>query len=75
MAVRSLAGEPCRVVTDIEEPVFEGKRSFQVVAEGKDTYCIDLQKGEEVLIRRKGKKVRCEVRPVDNGVQNYYGKK
>lgn len=62
-------------MTDIQQPVFEGKRSFQVVAEGKDTYCIDLQKGEEVLICRKGKKVRCEVRPVDNGVQNYYGKK
>lgn len=62
-------------MTDIQQPVFEGKRSFQVVAEGKDTYRIDLQKGEEVLIRPQGKKVRWEVRPVDNGVQNYYGKK
>ena len=74
-AVRSLAGEPCVVVTDLERPVFEGKRSFRVEQVADGTYQIDLRKGEEVLIHPEGAKGPWVVRPLEHGVRNAYGKK
>ena len=74
-AVRSLAGEPCVVVTDMERPVFEGKRSFRVEQVADGTYRIDLRKGEEVLIHPEGAKGPWVVRPLEHGVRNAFGKK
>jgi alpha-L-fucosidase 2 len=53
--LKSLVGSPCRVSTDLEEPVVaSGDRDFKLSAE-KDrndqrTYVIDLKKGETVVL-------------------------
>lgn len=75
ISVKSLAGEPCTVVTDMPDPVFSGPRNFQVTRLQANTYRIDLKKGEEVLIRPKGSTATCVVAPVCHGTANHFGKK
>lgn len=51
----SEAGEPCTLVTDIQNPTFEGKRIYQIQQTAPNTYVIDLKKGEEIFIKEAGK--------------------
>ena len=49
--IKSLAGEPCLVRTDIKGEVrANGKRPFKLEKVAPCTYRIDLNKGEEVLL-------------------------
>ena len=75
VSIRSLAGEPCTVVTDIEHPVFHGGRTPKVTRLDGQTYEIDLKKGEEVLIYVEGTTHKLIVSPVENGQTNCFGKK
>ena len=75
MTIKSLAGEPCIVVTDISSPVFKGKRQFAATALSESMYKIDLQKGEEVIIYSKGTQPDFTIRPVNNSRTNCFGKK
>lgn len=75
ISLKSLAGEPCMVVTDIPSPVFEGKRKFKATACGANTYKIDVRKGEEVIIYAKGTQPDLTIRPVNNSQTNCFGKK
>lgn len=73
--IKSLAGEPCIVVTDIPSPVFKGKREFEATSLSTDTYKIDLRKGEEVIIYPKGTLPDLTIRPIHNERTNCFGKK
>ena len=75
ITIKSLAGEPCIVVTDISSPVFKGKRQFAATALSESMYKIDLQKGEEVIIYSKGTQPDFTIRPVNNSRTNCFGKK
>ncbi len=76
VSVRSLAGEPCTIVTDIERPVFRAKRTPKVTQVAEQTYKIDLQKGEEVLICAEDNMNKEPViAPVENKQTNCFGKK
>ena len=75
VSVRSLAGEPCIIVTDINNPVFTGKRQFKTERLSHDTYRIDLQAGEEVLIREDGDNGECVITPLPSTRSNLFGKK
>lgn len=75
VSVRSLASEPCIIVTDISNPVFTGKRRFKVDRLSQDTYRIDLQAGEEVLIREDGDSGECVITPLPSTRSNLFGKK
>lgn len=69
----SQKGEPCTLVTDIEKPLFKGKRSFKVTPKGANTYEIDLRKGETVLVYPAGVQPTFSINPVDNGKGNTFG--
>ena len=74
-AVKSLAGEPCVIVTDIPEPTFTGDRKYRIRKIAPSTYSIDLRAGEQVLIRRKGDKSPCVIAPLPSSPANCYGMK
>ena len=42
ITIKSLAGEPCIVVTDISSPVFKGKRQFEATALSESMYKIEF---------------------------------
>ena len=49
--IKSLAGEPCLVFTNIKGEVqAKGRRPFKLEKAAPGTYRIDLKKGEEVLL-------------------------
>lgn len=73
--IKSLAGEPCIVVTDIPSPVFKGDRKYKVDKLQEGTYRIDLKKGEEVLVHEKEAKPELKIQPVANLKTNCFGKK
>jgi len=76
VSIRSLAGEPCTVVTDIIHPVFRGKHSPKVTRLAEQTYKIDLRKGEEVLICAEENIGEAPVIvPMENEQKNCFGKK
>lgn len=75
VSIRSLAGEPCIVVTDMERPVFEGKRTWKVTKLADYTYEIDLRAGEEVIIHPAGTRPKLVIAPVENAQTNCFGKK
>lgn len=73
--VRSLAGEPCVIVTDMEEPVFKGDRKFTVQCVGDNTYSIDLKKDEEVFVSPGGTHPDYMIRPLYHESKNNFGLK
>lgn len=75
IAVRSLAGEPCVIVTDLHKPVFKGKRTFAVTPLADGAYSIDLRKGEEVIVCSAETPADFTIRPVENSETNCFGKK
>ncbi len=75
VSVKSLAGEPCVIVTDIINPTFSGKREYSVNRMAPDTYQIDLKAGEEVLICPKGIAGKCIIEPLPSRQPNFFGKK
>ena len=75
ISIKSLAGEPCVLVTDIHQPVFSGKRNFNVRVLPDRSYQIDLKKSEEVIIYPQDKKPGCVIHPMRNNKINCFGKK
>ena len=73
--IKSLAGEPCIIMTDIANPIFEGKRTFSVQSFDKNIYQVDLKKGEEVLIYSKGTAPEFIISPITNSSKNHFGLK
>lgn len=78
--ILSEAGEPCTIVTDIQKPIFEGKRNFQTQQTAPNTYVIDLKKGEEVFIRNSDTPTTFTISPQTGDshlsrVYNPFGKK
>lgn len=51
IVIKSLAGEPCTVVTDMKNPKFQGPKGMAVKIIGKNTYSINLSKGQTVTIK------------------------
>lgn len=74
-SIKSLAGEPCVVVTDIPEPVFVGKRKFNVAKLQDGSYKIDLKKSEEVVVYHKNYRPTFTIEPIRHTVGNCFGKK
>lgn len=73
--IKSLAGEPCIIKTDIIAPVFKGKRNFKVNSSQKGIYQIDLKKGEEVCIYPKGQSPHLIISPISHPTKNHFGLK
>lgn len=73
--IKSLAGEPCIITTDITNPVFNGKRNFTVQSLENNTYQIDLKKGEEVFISPKGEEPEFIISPIPHTSHNHFGLK
>lgn len=72
--LHSRMGEPCTLVTDIEQPIFKGKRNYTVTTKGNNTYKIDLKKGETVLVCPNGTlKTELMISPIENGKGNIFG--
>ncbi len=75
VSIKSLAGEPCVVVTDIVRPSFKGKASKDVIRLSEGVYRINLEKGEEVTIYAAGTSSVPVMAPVEHETVNHYGKK
>lgn len=73
--IKSLAGEPCIIKSDIEQPVFEGGRAYKVDSSQKGIYQIDLKKGEEVCIYPKGQSPHLIISPISHIIKNHFGLK
>lgn len=72
--IKSLAGEPCIITTDMPNPIFKGERTFTVNS-FDNTYQIDLKKGEEVLIYPQGVPQNFVISPIIKSSQNCFGLK
>lgn len=70
--VESLAGEPCRLVTDMNDPQSDGV-VIRKVAEGE--FQLDLRKGDAVTLTPSGAKTKIEIAPVaaEPNRLNYWG--
>lgn len=79
--IKSLAGNPCRVSTSLEEKIVaSGNREFKLTTEmedGQPVTVIDLKKGETVLLTSADEKLSpddLKIEPVNaSGIENYYG--
>lgn len=74
-SIKSLAGAPCVLETDIEQPVFKGKRKFEVKKLSEHTYQIDLHVNESVLVYAEETVPCLTVEPLAHIRANCYGKK
>lgn len=71
--IKSLAGEPCVIRTDMEHPVIKaGQATLSRKAENE--YELDLKKGETVTIAPRGMTV-ADIAPITGKGQNYFGLK
>lgn len=73
--IKSLAGEPCIIKTDICNPVFEGKRGLKVQSLAKDIYQIDIKKGEEIFIYPYNESTPFAISPLEHTTRNHFGVK
>jgi len=72
--IQSLAGEPCIIKTDMENPVLSGK-TIQISKIEKDVYQISLKKGMSVSIFENGTTVSNTISPVNKPYkQTFFGK-
>jgi hypothetical protein len=62
--VESLAGEPCRIKTNLAKPIVaEGNRAFTITVDG-DVVSVDLAAGEKVLFKTEGTSPELTMAPV-----------
>lgn len=82
VAIKSLAGAPCRVSTSLDgEVVASGVRKFKLsteIEDGQSVTVVDLKKGETVLLTSSNEKPTAEdlkIKPVapQPGRENFYG--
>ncbi|MBT7067628.1 MAG: hypothetical protein HN919_15110, partial [Verrucomicrobia bacterium] len=48
--IKSLAGEPCRIQTDLISPTVQGTRDHALVALSSDRYELDILQGESIVL-------------------------
>jgi len=76
--IRSLAGEPCHIKTDLEKPVrLTSNGPVKVKADAKGIITLDLAKGEEAILIPEGFSGSLVIQPLklDPADCNYYGVK
>ena len=72
--IQSLAGEPCIIKTDMENPVLSDKK-IQINKIEKSVYQISLKKGMSVSIFQNGESVSNTISPVNKPYkQTFFGK-
>jgi len=77
VAIKSLAGEPCRLKTDLVEPIVAEGIPPNALRRVNGLLEIDLEKGEQVVLHTKGVAVPFRIQPLSNqsGVANAWGGK
>ncbi len=77
IGVKSLAGEPCRIKTDLADPIVAAGISASAVRRVNGLLKIDLKKGEEVVLHTQGISPPFLITPIANqyGVANAWGAK
>ena len=77
ISIRSDAGEPCVIKTDLENPVSGNDRSLKISKLADNEYCINLKKGETVTLINKGQNPEISVKPVSSyyNTEPYFGLK
>lgn len=73
--VTNTAGELCTIELDFDNPAFETSRRIRITRIGDRTYNIPIRKGESVRIYPRKTNPDFEIRAVENGPGNYFGKK
>jgi alpha-L-fucosidase 2 len=73
VSIESLAGEPCRIWTNMPDSVVDGNLKFKNLADG--VVQIDLPKGATAVLHPRGQMPDLTIEPVDEqpGRRNYYG--
>jgi hypothetical protein len=77
VAIKSLAGEPCRVKIDLAEPIVAEGIQQSAIKRLHGALEIDLKKGEAVVLHTKGVAAPFTIQPLTNqsGVANAWGTK
>lgn len=71
--IKSLAGEPCVIKTDMINPTVCGNQTKKLKKVQDDVYTIDLKKGEEIVLTPSGVGSNKDIMPVHGVGQNYFG--
>ena len=69
--IKSLAGEPCILQTDMENPVVKIGNAM-LVPQGKGVYALDIRKGETVTITSQAAEAS-PIGPVEGKGGNFFG--
>jgi len=75
ISIKSLAGEPCILKFDLDNPQAIGSRKFKLTKTGDRIYSLDLKKGEEAIIKPSDSTRDLTITSVKNktGKPNWYG--
>lgn len=73
--ITSLAGEPCVLSLDIQQPIFKGARRLQVDKLGENVWQVDLKKGESLIVYPEDSLPEFVIQPIKNEVIHCFGKK
>jgi len=69
--IKSLAGEPCTLQTDMKNPIVKIGNAT-LTTKGENEYALDLKKGETVTITTQTDAISA-ISPVDGEGQNFFG--
>jgi hypothetical protein len=77
IGIKSLAGEPCRLKTDLAEPIIAEGIPQSAVRRVNGLLEIDLKKGQEVVLHEQGVAPPFNIEPLSNqsGLLNAWGAK
>jgi len=77
IAIKSLAGEPCRVKTDLAEPIVAEGIPQSAIKRVNELLEIDLKKGEQVVLHTQGVAAPFSIEALSNqsGIPNAWGAK
>ncbi len=73
ISISSLAGEPCVIETDMEDPKFIGIPTERVEKIGLNTFRIGLKKGATVEIYPKRMKKNVKISPIEHTETHHFG--
>lgn len=76
--IKSEAGEPCIINTDMIQPIIGGNKATQLTKIGINTYRIPLKKGQIIVLTQKNDKTNYSIQPIaakTSNEQNYFGLK
>jgi hypothetical protein len=75
ISVKSEAGEPCILKTDMENPVAVNNSSLKIKKTAEKEYSIQLQKGETVTLINKGQNPTVIIEPIQAvyNTEQYFG--